>query len=139
MDRCLRTSSLPILLAALLAIALSGCMLRPPPPAVPPFPPPDWIEVPVDEVPVEPVDPVEPPEGETGFDAIKTVEMHGESAAWTRREVETLVGKPSQDPPEQPGDANDVVIYEHEGGAHMVVYKAGVVDRVVWTPVGPVR
>lgn len=57
----------------------------------------------------------------------------------TRAQVEAVVGVPSFDPPENVGENVDVVGYDREGGSYMVVYRGGVVIRVVWAMTGPVR
>lgn len=57
----------------------------------------------------------------------------------TQAEVVALVGQPSADPMENPDEGVDVVIYDREGGSWMVVYKDGLVQKVVWTPTGTVR
>lgn len=110
--------------ALAVVLSFSACVAAPVEP--PPYYPPPPIEPP----PVDPdPDPIEVPTGD--FDSV-TVGM-------TQAEVVALVGQPSQDPPENSDELVDVVVYDRDQGSWMVVYKDGLVQKVVWTPTGVVR
>lgn len=124
-------------LAIVLTLALAGCWSyqypafppAPPPPMVPVPPPLPPVEPPVEPVP--PTDPLPPPPTGERFDEVVV--------GMSRSEVVALVGLPTIDPPENPNERFDAVIYERPGGAWIIAYQNNLVARKVWATTGPVR
>lgn len=120
------TRYLLILLA--LAAYLPGCgsMEAPTTPPPPTFPPPLPPGPPIPPPPTEP-----PPPPADNF--------LGVVPGMVRGDIEAIVGQPTADPRENADEGVDVVIYDRAGGAWMLVYRAGVLERIVWTVTGVVR
>lgn len=121
------TRTLAIFLALL---CLAGCGTTGYLPPVDPGPVTPWEPIPAPEPPVE--DPDSPPV--SGFDQI--------TEGMLRADVEALLGQPSEDPPENPWEA-DLVRYDVVGedgpGSWFIAYTDGRVSKVRYASVGVAR
>lgn len=86
--------------AALLALLLASCVIGEAPPVVP------WVPA-----PPGPTAPPEQPEPPPRPDPTEPVTMDGVAVGMTRAEVEAVLGAPTEDLPDNPGE-DDLVRYD---------------------------